>query len=67
MMRERVERILQDLLEQGLIEGYEIPPDPKEELKIFVAKSSKELERRLQQKLKDIPFRIEEIGPLEAL
>ncbi len=66
-MREAIEIILQDFLEKGLIEGYEIPLEPEEGVKIFVAKCNKDLVEKLQQKLKGIPFKIEETGPIEAL
>ncbi len=66
-MRETLEMSLQDFLEKGLIEGYEIPLEPEEGIKIFVAKPSKDLVDKLKQKLKDIPFQIEETGPIKAL
>ncbi len=66
-MREALEMILQDLLEGGLIEGYEIPAEPQKGVRIFVAKRSQDLVEKLRRKLKDIPFEIEETGPIEAL
>ncbi len=65
-MRETLELILQDFLERGLIEGYEIPLNPQEGVKIFVSKYSEELVEKLRQKLRGIPLKIEETGPIEA-
>ncbi len=66
-MDNKLEITLQDLLEKGLIEGYEILPAPTVKVRIFVSKKTRNLEEKLKQTLGNIPFEIEETGPIEAL
>ena len=66
-MDNKLEITLQDLLEKGLIEGYEILPAPTVKVRIFVSKKTRNLEEKLKQALGNIPFEIEETGPIEAL
>ncbi len=67
MNKEEIEAVLNELMYQGIIVGYEIPlTEIPLRVKILVSSSTPELQRRLKEALPGVSLEIEETGPIEA-